>query len=153
MALKADGSVLAVGAPAAGGEAPVYTNAVGPLSETVDGWNGGDPALDWAVRFKVVVSSTGDWTALEFKDADYSNNYLLFSTSANTFNANILQWRTHTPQGVATNYAGGHGRIKIIVDMSAYTEVEVLLSYNSQGYTHDGTEVSPTSRPRPTDTV
>ena len=46
-------------------------------------------------------------------------------------------------RGSGGAHAGGHGRIKIITDMSAYTEVEILLSYNSEGYTHDGGGTQP----------
>ena len=123
---------------------PLYTNAVTtpPVAETIPDWNGGNPALDWALQFKMVAGA--DWHyAFEFKGAN-TNNYLHLSTNGqSSLNKQILQWRTATPGGPVGAYAGGHGRIKIITDMSAYTEVEILLSYNSEGYTHDGGGTQP----------
>ena len=117
---------------------PLYTNAIAtsPVTETITGWNGGDPALNWALRFRMFAAT--EWNYPFVFQGAQSNNYMNLYSSNGAFNHMVLQWRTHTPQGTADAYAGGLGRIKVIVDMSAYSEVEVLLSHNSQGYTHDG---------------
>jgi hypothetical protein len=141
LALSANGTVLAVGAPHydAGGADPFYydagiTNAVKTIpNSNYSGWNGWHPAYDWSFSFKL---SKGTWL---------DNQGSAFAYTGGTSHSDPHSWVEYAAGRFFLHWTPNDHSHRMLASSQGIsgTHFEFLFAYDSSGYTHDGGNSDP----------